>query len=124
MIPRLTDIMDWVKGEMDEMEREEFFRVKKVVEKKKKRMQAELDQQLKEALASGKSVASPSKGLVPPLLSAISSKSLGGGLYEPVRRHQERLCKSGLVESSGTNRGCPDGSRGVVQSQSKNAFFL
>ncbi|CAD7949655.1 unnamed protein product [Amoebophrya sp. A25] len=42
VIPRLESTMQWVKGEMDEMEREEFFRVKKVVEKKKQRHAKEL----------------------------------------------------------------------------------
>ncbi|CAD7946677.1 unnamed protein product [Amoebophrya sp. A120] len=42
VIPRLEETMQWVKGEMDEMEREEFFRVKKVVEKKKQRHAKEL----------------------------------------------------------------------------------
>jgi len=41
VIPRFEDIQQWIKGEMDEMEREEFFRVKKVVEKKKARMALE-----------------------------------------------------------------------------------
>lgn len=48
VIPRLEGIMQWVKGEMDEMEREEFFRVKKVVEKKKARMERERIQMAKE----------------------------------------------------------------------------
>lgn len=39
VIPRLEGTMQWVKGEMDEMEREEFFRVKKIVDKKKIRNQ-------------------------------------------------------------------------------------
>lgn len=46
VIPRLTDIMAWVKQEMDEMEREEFFRVKKVVEKKKERHLRELEEEM------------------------------------------------------------------------------
>lgn len=56
VIPRLTDIMSWVKQEMDEMEREEFFRVKKVVEKKKQRHARELAEELAlaAAAASGK----------------------------------------------------------------------
>lgn len=43
VIPRLEGIVQWIKGEMDEIEREEFFRVKKVVEKKKIKMQKEKD---------------------------------------------------------------------------------
>jgi len=42
VIPRLEEVMQWVKQEMDEMEREEFFRVKKVVEKKKQRHAKEI----------------------------------------------------------------------------------
>ena len=63
MIPRLTGIMDWVKGEMDEMEREEFFRVKKVVEKKKQRHDKELQAQLDEMRAqmAGGAAAPPGK---------------------------------------------------------------
>lgn len=60
VIPRLLDTMQWVKGEMDEMEREEFFRVKKVVEKKKARHQKELQADIaaKKAAAAA-SVAAP-----------------------------------------------------------------
>lgn len=41
IIPRIEDVCSWIKGEMDEMEREEFFRVKKVVEKKRAKVEAE-----------------------------------------------------------------------------------
>lgn len=41
VIPRLEATMQWIKGEMDEMEREEFFRVKKIVDKKKARLELE-----------------------------------------------------------------------------------
>jgi len=41
LIPRIEDTVSWIKGEMDELEREEFFRVKKVVEKKKQRTERE-----------------------------------------------------------------------------------
>lgn len=57
VIPRLMDTMDWIKQEMDEMEREEFFRVKKVVEKKKQRHARELA----EELARNAEAKSPSK---------------------------------------------------------------
>merc|ERR1712226_1464580 len=49
VIPKLSDMMQWIKGEMDEMEREEFYRVKKVVEKKRARE----DAAKKAALAEG-----------------------------------------------------------------------
>jgi len=41
VMPRMEDIIAYIKSEMDEMEREEFFRVKKVVEKKKEKMERE-----------------------------------------------------------------------------------
>merc|ERR1712194_102442 len=52
VIPKLTDTMQWVKGEMDEMEREEFFRVKKVVEKKKQREAKEKARELERRAAA------------------------------------------------------------------------
>lgn len=54
VMPRISDIIAWIKQEMDEMEREEFFRVKKVVEKKRQRIEAQrLLDELQEA-AEGK----------------------------------------------------------------------
>eukprot|EP00397_Hematodinium_sp_SG-2012_P043049 GEMP01047759.1.p1 GENE.GEMP01047759.1~~GEMP01047759.1.p1 ORF type:complete len:255 (+),score=78.08 GEMP01047759.1:172-936(+) len=41
VIPRILDIIAWIKQEMDEMEREEFYRVKKVVAKKRERIEAQ-----------------------------------------------------------------------------------
>ena len=41
VIPRVEAIIAYIGQEMDEMEREEFFRIKKVVEKKKARLQKE-----------------------------------------------------------------------------------
>jgi len=38
LIPRIEDIMKYITSEMDEQDREEFFRVKKVVEKKKAKL--------------------------------------------------------------------------------------
>jgi len=38
IIPKIEDIMKYIEQEMDEQAREEFFRVKKVVEKKKIKM--------------------------------------------------------------------------------------
>ena len=50
VLPTLEAIVQWIKGEMDEIEREEFFRVKKVVEKKKKKeLQRKLDNAAHEA---------------------------------------------------------------------------
>merc|ERR1711907_801604 len=41
IIPRIQGVMDYIEQEMDEQAREEFFRVKKVVEKKKKKLAIE-----------------------------------------------------------------------------------
>jgi len=41
LIPRIEDIIAYITQEMDEQSREEFFRVKKVVEKKKVKLQRE-----------------------------------------------------------------------------------
>merc|ERR1711967_93911 len=49
IIPRIEDIMKYIEQEMDEQSREEFFRVKKVVEKKKQKLAKEADQLAQEA---------------------------------------------------------------------------
>merc|ERR1739838_236461 len=41
LIPRIEDIIAYITQEMDEQSREEFFRVKKVVEKKKAKLARE-----------------------------------------------------------------------------------
>merc|ERR1719230_1632384 len=41
IIPRINEIVAYITQEMDEQSREEFFRVKKVVEKKKAKLQKE-----------------------------------------------------------------------------------
>lgn len=41
LIPRIEDVIKYITGEMDEQAREEFFRVKKVVEKKKAKLARE-----------------------------------------------------------------------------------
>merc|ERR1712228_391315 len=49
LIPRIEDIVRYIGAEMDEQAREEFFRVKKVVEKKKAKLlreKAELEKEL------------------------------------------------------------------------------
>merc|ERR1719454_1829303 len=51
IIPRIEEIMKYIEQEMDEQAREEFFRVKKVVEKKKQKMARE--KALAEAEAGG-----------------------------------------------------------------------
>lgn len=50
LIPRIVTTIAYITQEMDEQSREEFFRVKKVVEKKKQRMAAEKLKAAQEAL--------------------------------------------------------------------------
>jgi len=57
VIPKLTDTIAWILQEMDEMEREEFFRVKKVVQNKRARLERE--KKLMQALALEKGQAPP-----------------------------------------------------------------
>merc|ERR1719491_7188 len=77
VIPKLTDTMQWVKGEMDEMEREEFFRVKKVVEKKKARIAIEKAREMaEEAARNGGQRTSGSKGKNPLSVPGISMPSM------------------------------------------------
>jgi len=52
VIPKIEDIISYIKTEMDEMEREEFFRVKKVTEKKKQKMALEFAETQKELAAA------------------------------------------------------------------------
>jgi V-type H+-transporting ATPase subunit D len=52
VIPKIEDIISYIKSEMDEMEREEFFRVKKVTEKKKQKLAAEFELMMKEQAAA------------------------------------------------------------------------
>jgi len=52
VMPRMEDIIAYIKSEMDEMEREEFFRVKKVVEKKREKMAREAAADAAEATAA------------------------------------------------------------------------
>lgn len=62
IIPRLEEVCQWIKGEMDEMEREEFFRVKKVVEKKKAKIEAEKELLAKMAAAAAVTTQNPILG--------------------------------------------------------------
>jgi V-type H+-transporting ATPase subunit D len=56
LIPRIEDTIQYITQEMDEQDREEFFRVKKVVEKKKAKIERERLALLKELAAQGKSL--------------------------------------------------------------------
>merc|ERR1712113_401232 len=53
LIPRIEDILAYITQEMDEQAREEFFRVKKVVEKKKVKLEKERLEKELEASAKG-----------------------------------------------------------------------
>merc|ERR1719343_1290008 len=44
LIPRIEDTIQYITQEMDEQDREEFFRVKKVVEKKKAKLEREKEE--------------------------------------------------------------------------------
>jgi len=57
LIPRIEDIVSYIKGEMDEQDREEFFRVKKVVEKKKAKIEREKIEFEKEMALKGEAPA-------------------------------------------------------------------
>lgn len=59
LIPKIEDIVKYIDQEMDEQAREEFFRVKKVVEKKKQKLELERLQLLKEMEAKGTPVLPP-----------------------------------------------------------------
>jgi len=63
VIPRIEAIIEYIKQAMDEMEREEFFRVKKVVEKKKQKIERQkLEDAMERAEKAGGAVGqTPSK---------------------------------------------------------------
>merc|ERR1711977_459643 len=47
IIPRIQGVMDYIEQEMDEQAREEFFRVKKVVQKKREKLAKEAEAEIK-----------------------------------------------------------------------------
>merc|ERR1712084_38218 len=67
LIPRIEEVLAYITQEMDEQSREEFFRVKKVVEKKKLKLAKEAAAAAEEAAASGK---------MPPAGNAIDAPSM------------------------------------------------
>lgn len=60
LIPRIEDIIHYITQEMDEQAREEFFRVKKVVEKKKIKLQREKDEMAKAGVKAEAAIDAPS----------------------------------------------------------------
>lgn len=56
LIPRIEDVIQYITQEMDEQSREEFFRVKKVVEKKRQKLQREKLALEKEAAQAGRAL--------------------------------------------------------------------
>jgi len=60
LIPKIADIIHYITQEMDEQAREEFFRVKKVVEKKKAKLAKEKIEADKEAASSTAAMDAPS----------------------------------------------------------------
>jgi len=71
LIPRIEDTIQYITQEMDEMDREEFFRVKKVVEKKKQKLEREKLALKKELEAKGLALPAPVSALDAP--SALDS---------------------------------------------------
>lgn len=74
VIPKITDTINWINQEMDEMEREEFFRVKKVVEKKRARVEREKAEEKELLLAKG--LAAPQPQLMAPSMIAGRDEDL------------------------------------------------
>jgi V-type H+-transporting ATPase subunit D len=72
LIPRIEDTIKYVTSEMDEMDREEFFRVKKVVEKKKAKIEREKNALKKELAAKGLKAPEPVSAMDAP--SAVGNK--------------------------------------------------
>jgi len=65
IIPKIEDVMKYIEQEMDEQAREEFFRVKKVVEKKKQKLARELaDGDALSAVAAGSALGGQDEDIV------------------------------------------------------------
>jgi len=61
LIPRIVELLAYITQEMDEQSREEFFRVKKVVEKKKQRLAREKALEAAESAANAESALAAGK---------------------------------------------------------------
>merc|ERR1711972_666608 len=73
LIPRIEEVLAYITQEMDEQSREEFFRVKKVVEKKKLKLAKEAAQAAEETATSGKTLPAAGNAIDAP--SMLSSKT-------------------------------------------------
>merc|ERR1712226_400244 len=76
LIPRIEVVLAYITQEMDEQAREEFFRVKKVVEKKKVKMAKEKAEEEAEALAGGKKIIKGNTLDVPSMLEQKKDKDI------------------------------------------------
>merc|ERR1712203_190718 len=74
LIPRIEEVLAYITQEMDEQSREEFFRVKKVVEKKKLKLAKEAAEEAAEALTAGKTVLKGNTLDVPSMLEPKKDK--------------------------------------------------
>jgi len=69
VIPRIEGVVKYIEQEMDELEREEFFRIKKVVEKKKEKILKDKAAAATTSVSGGASVAAPGS-----MLEAVSAR--------------------------------------------------
>merc|ERR1712039_695541 len=76
LIPRIEVVLAYITQEMDEQAREEFFRVKKVVEKKKVKLAREAAEEAAEALAAGKKVYASNTVDAPSMLEPKKDKDI------------------------------------------------